>query len=261
MSYDKPSSAHWHTSLARSSVKQDKADPASTAHNVWGQPPRILGSHSSLSPLATSNLPTSAGTTDTRRYPSYGDSDSHTSPSIANFPPLSAASATRLNSSRRPTPPTLSQTQSPVHSLQAGATHPSSSFASRSLTSPRSRTISPQQSAGGAFYSYQGPGAAGGGGFSAGSRSGAYSPALSGAGIYSPTGYKFERSSSVSSNPSSAVGGQSSLSKISATQVVLLVDTITEKKGPTEWETKADKIRKVRSPLGHKLLLTMRSAA
>lgn len=247
MSYDKPSSsAHWHASLARSSIKQDKADPDSTAHNVWGQLPRVSGSHSSLSPLATSNLSTAAGTSDTRRYPPLGDGDSHTSPSIANFPPLSAASATRLNSSRRPTPPTPSQTQSPVHSLQAGATHPSASFAGRSLTSPLSRTISPQQSAGGAFYSHQGPGAAGGGGgFSAGPRSGAYSPSLSGAGIHSPTGYKFERSSSVSSNPSSAVSGQSSLSKISATQVVLLVDTITEKKGPTEWETKAEKIRKV----------------
>lgn len=247
MSYDKPSSsAHWHASLARSSVKQDKADTASTAHNVWGQLPRISNSHSSLSPLATSNLPTTAGTIDTRRHPSHGDSDSHTSPSIANFPPLSAASATRLNSSRRPTPPTPSQTQSPVHSLQTGATHPSSSLTGRSITSPRSRAISPQQSAGGVFVSHQGPGAAGGGGaFSAGSRSGTYSPSLSGAGIHSPTGYKFERSSSVSSNPSSAVSGQSSLSKISATQVVLLVDTITEKKGPTEWETKADKIRKV----------------
>lgn len=259
MSYDKPSSsAHWHNSLARPSVKKDTADPGSTAHNAWGQLPRVSGNRSSLSPLATSNLPTIAGTTDAQRHQPRGDSDSHASPSIANFPPLSAASATRLNSSRRPTPPTPSQTHSPIHSLQAGAIHPSSSFAGRSLTSPLSRTISPQQSAGGAFYAHQGPGAAGGGGgFSAGTRSGTYSPALSGAGIHSPTGYKFERSSSVSSNPSSAVSGQSSLSKISATQVVLLVDTITEKKGPAEWETKADKIRKVCPPSDYFLILTV----
>jgi hypothetical protein len=247
MSYDKPStSGHWQSTLARSSDKPNKGDSLSTAHNVWGQLPRVSGSYSSLSPLATSNLPPSAGTTDARRYFSNGDTDVHTSPSITNFPPLSATSLTRLNSSRRPTPPTPSQTRSPIHSIQAGATHTSSAFSSRSITSPRSRTISPQQSTGSGLYSHQGPGAAGGGGgFSAGPRSGAYSP-LSATGVISPAGYNFERSSSVSSNPSSTIGAQSSFSKISATQVVLLVDTITEKKGLAEWQSKADKIRKVR---------------
>jgi hypothetical protein len=253
MSYDKPSSSgHWHSSSARSSDKQFKADSASTAHNVWAQLPRVSGSYSSLSPLATSNLPLPAATADARRQSPRGDNEAFTSPSVTSFPPLSAASTSRLNSSRRPTPPTPSQTRSPIHNIQAGAFHSTSAFANRSTNSPRSRAISPQQSSGSASYSYQGPGAAGGGGgLSAGIRSGAYSPSLSGPGVSSPTGYHFERSASVSSNPSSAVGAQSSFSKISATQVVLLVDTITEKKGLAEWDSKAEKIRKVcRSPSG-----------
>lgn len=247
MSYDKPSSSgHWQSSSSRSSDKHNKANSASSAQNVWAQLPRVSGSYSSLSPLATSDLPPFAGTTHARRHSPQVDSEAHTSPSSINFPPLSAASTTRLTSSRRPTPPTPSQTRSPISSIQAGANHISSSFASRSIISPRSRTISPQQSAGNAFYTNQGPGAAGGGGgFSAGPRSGAYSPALSVTGVNSPTGYKIERSSSVSSNPGSTVSAQSSFAKISATQVVLLVDTITEKKGLVEWESKATKIRKV----------------
>ena len=150
MSYDKPSSSgHWQSSLNRSSDKQNKRDSSSAAHNVWNQVPRVSGSYSSLKPLATTP---SAGTIDaeTRRHPSHGDGEAYNSPSSTNFPPLSAISSTRLNSSRRPTPPTPSQTRSPIYNIQAGATQNASTFSNRSITSPRSRTISPQQSAGSA---------------------------------------------------------------------------------------------------------------
>ncbi|RMZ75215.1 hypothetical protein DV737_g5410, partial [Chaetothyriales sp. CBS 132003] len=53
------------------------------------------------------------------------------------------------------------------------------------------------------------------------------------------------RSPSISSNPSSATGTQSSTSKISATQVLLLLDTITTKTGQAEWQSKAAKILKL----------------
>ncbi|RMD44814.1 hypothetical protein DV735_g261, partial [Chaetothyriales sp. CBS 134920] len=88
------------------------------------------------------------------------------------------------------------------------------------------------------------PGGGGGGGaFSSAAWNTSYSPSLSGAGVTSPTGVGgFERSPSISSNPSSATGTQSSASKISATQVLLLLDTITSRKGQAEWESKAAKI-------------------
>jgi hypothetical protein len=249
MSYDKPSSSsHWPSSSTRISDQHKKGDSDPSANNIWSHPSQVLGNYSSLSPLTTSDLPSPAGTIDARRRSPHGDLERHASSSITNFPPLSAASSTRLTSARRPTPPTPSQTRSPVSSIQTGATYNSHTASGRSITSPRSSTISPLQFAGGTFYSHHGPGAAGGGGgLSAGPRSGAYSPSASTAGVSSPTAYKFERSPSVSSNLSSTPATQSSFSKISATQVVLLVDTITEKKGLAEWDSKADKIRKVGS--------------
>jgi CCR4-NOT transcription complex subunit 1 len=40
-------------------------------------------------------------------------------------------------------------------------------------------------------------------------------------------------------------GGQSSVSKISVTQVLLLLDSFSDKDGKAKWESKADQIRKV----------------
>lgn len=180
-----------------------------------------------LAPLATSNTETHSSTG---------------SPHIAGYSAL-ASSSGRFGPRR--TPPSFANSGSPAPGLQPGGHQSSNHFPSRSITSPRSRTITPsQQSAGG--YQFPGPGAGGGGGgFGSNTRSGAYSPSLTGPGVSSPTGYNYERSSSISSNPSSATGTGSSFAKISATQVLLLVDTISEKKGKADWEAKAEKIRKV----------------
>ena len=246
MSFDNPSSfAHWKSSFASSSDQQDQAAQTRPTQSAWGQTLNSAGSRRGLT-LATSNLSVTSGS-DTRRHPQPSEADSQisaSSPSASNFPPLLPTSSSRFGS-RRPTPPVSSQTNSPITILQPGGTQ---SFSTRSITSPRSRTITPsQQTTAGTAGSYQhpGPGGGGGGGFG---RSGAYSPALPGPGFSSPTGFNFERSSSISSNPSSAAGLQSSFAKISATQVLLLVDTITERKGRAEWEAKADKIRKVLQP-------------
>ena len=240
MSFDNPSSfAHWQSSLSQSSEQREQSSKSRTTASPWGQSATPASNRRVLAPLATSNL-RDTSSSETRRYPHPSETDSHhsaSSPSAANFPPLLPSSSSRFGS-RRPTPPTSSQTNSPITILQPGGNQ----FSSRSITSPRSRTITPSQQATGSAggFQYSGPGAGGGGGFG---RSEAYSPALSGP--KSPTGFNFERSSSISSNPSSASGFQSSSAKISATQVLLLVDTITEKKGRVEWESKADKIRKV----------------
>jgi hypothetical protein len=247
MSFDKPSSsAHWHSLSARTPDRQDKPESSSPAQPVWGQLPRVLNAQGSVTPLAISNLSFAAGSTETRRYQQSSDTTTHAS-SIANFPPLGANTTARFSSSRRSTPPTPFQSSNPIQNLQAGAIQHSSSLNNRPFSSPRSRTISPLQSAGGsASFTHQGPGAAGGGGgFTSRPRSGAYSPSLTGSGVGSPTAPKYERSSSVSSNPGSATSAQSSFSKISATQIVLLVDTITEKKGKAEFESKVEKINKV----------------
>ena len=246
MSFDNPSSfANWKASLDSSSNKADQLAQNRPTQSAWGPTLNSASSRRGLAPLATSNLSVTSAS-DTRRARQPGETESYTStssPSAANFPPLLPTSSSRFGS-RRPTPPVSSQTNSPITILQSGGNQ---SYSSRSIASPRSRTSTPsQQNAAAAAGSYHntGPGGGGGGGFG---RSGAYSPALSGPGVSSPTGLNFERSSSISSNPSSATGLQSSFAKISATQVLLLVDSITEKKGRTEWEAKADKIRKVHS--------------
>ena len=245
MSFDNPSSfAHWQSSLNSASDQAEQPAQNRPARSAWGQTLNAASSRRGLAPLATSHLSALPGP-DTRRNPLQSDTESHvsaSSPSATNFPPLLPTSSARFGS-RRATPPTLSQTNSPTTILQPGGTQ---SFSARSITSPRSRTLTPSQqtstSAAG-VYQFPGPWAGGGGGFG---RSGAYSPALAGPSVSSPTGYNFERSSSISSNPSSATGLQSSFAKISATQVLLLVDTISDRKGRAEWEAKADKIRKAR---------------
>lgn len=139
---------------------------------------------------------------------------------------------------------------SPFTSFQAGARQPQSVPAGSNITSPRSRTATPLShlaNATTANSSPQGePGAGGGGGLSLGVRSWTYSPSLSGTNLGSPTTAAFDRTSSLPTSAGSG-SGQSSLTKISVTQVLLLLDTITEKQGKAKWETKAEQIKKVHS--------------
>lgn len=249
MSFDNPSSfAHWQSSLASSSDKQNTQRQNKPPQSPWAIPTAPTGSRRELTPLATSGLSNPSGG-GTRRQTQPGDSEvqnSAVSPLGSAFPPLSAAAAATRFGSRRSTPPGSSHSNSPITIIQAGAHQQQNYHPGRSVTSPRSRTNTPSQQFPGFAGSniHSGLGAGGGGGHSAGTRSGTYSPSPIGPGVGSPTGFNFERSSSISSNVSSATG-QSSLSKISATQVLLLVDTISEKEGKAKWESKAEKIRKV----------------
>ncbi|EXJ83029.1 hypothetical protein A1O3_06846 [Capronia epimyces CBS 606.96] len=243
MSFDNPSSfAQWQSSIASSTDKQPQSRPPKPAQSPWGQNPFASSIRRGLTPLATSNLTSTSGT---RREQTLSEAELYTSsssPASGNFPPL-ASSQPRFGS-RRGTPPGSSHSNSPITTLQAGALQ-LQAYQPRSVTSPRSRTItSSQASATGAAgtFSHSGPGAGGGGVYN---RSGAYSPSLTGPGVGSPTGLSFERSPSISSNVSSAATGPSSLSKISATQILLLLDTISEREGKAKWDSKAEKIRRL----------------
>jgi CCR4-NOT transcription complex subunit 1 len=135
---------------------------------------------------------------------------------------------------------------SPFTSFQAGVRQPQSVPAGSNITSPRSRTVTPLShlaNTATATSSLQGePG--GGGGLSLGGRSGTYSPSLSGTNLGSPTIAGFERTSSLPASAGSG-SGQSSLTKISVAQVLLLLDTISDKQGKAKWEIKAEQIKKV----------------
>jgi len=250
MSFDNPSSfAHWQTSLGSSSDKQPPNRQPRLSQFAWGQSSTSGGNQRGFPPLATASLHAATAGVTRRDLPlSESDQSSTISPPTANFPPLLATSSGRFGS-QRATPPGSSHSNSPVTILQAGA-YQQPSFPLRSVTSPRSRTITPSQSSNTSAagnFPQAGPGAGGGGGghSTSGTRSGAYSPSLIGTGVNSPTGVNFERSPSISSNVSSSATGPSSLSKISATQVLLLLDTISEKEGKAKWDIKADKIRKL----------------
>ncbi|EXJ87677.1 hypothetical protein A1O1_04601 [Capronia coronata CBS 617.96] len=246
MSFGNPSSfAQWHSSIASSSDKQPQPKPPKPAQSPWGQNPSAFSSRRGLTPLATSNL-TSNSTAGTRREHTLSESEPYTSsasPSSINFPPLLASSQPRFGS-RRGTPPSSSHSNSPITTLQAGAPQPQA-YQPRSVTSPRSRAITPSQASatGAAGTSSQaGPGAGGGGVFS---RSGAYSPSLTSPGVGSPTSLNFERPPSISSHLGASATAPSSLSKISATQILLLLDTISEREGQAKWNSKAEKIRRL----------------
>ncbi|KEF60909.1 uncharacterized protein A1O9_02473 [Exophiala aquamarina CBS 119918] len=230
MSFDNPSSF----STASSSDKSSQSRQSRSQQSPWGQPFTIRR------PLTLNT------TASTRRDHTTSESDlcnSSTSPSSGNFPPLVASSAARFGS-RRGTPPSSSHSNSPITGLQTGA-HQLQSYQTRSITSPRSRTVTPSQSfVSGTAGNFSQPAlGAGGGGVSG--RSGAYSPSLTGTGVSSPTALNFERSPSISSNVSSAAVAPSSLSKISATQILLLLDTISEREGKVKWDSKAEKVRKL----------------
>lgn len=126
---------------------------------------------------------------------------------------------------------------------------------SQLLSSPRSRTTTPfsNQSASSAAEGRTAASSGGGaGGIGSGggqpSRSGYASPAGNSThGLTSPTNIGFERGNFGTSTPSGS--GGSSLSKITVTQVFILLGSITDKEGKGKWETQAEAIRKVRMRL------------
>lgn len=243
MSFDNPSSF----STASSSDKASQSRQSRPQQSPWGQPFSIRRplTLNTTAPAPTAGASASASAT-RRELTQTSESDlynSSISPSSGNFPPLVASSTARFGS-RRGTPPSSSHSNSPITGLQTGALQ-LQNYQARSITSPRSRTITPSQSivSGTAGNFSQSALGAGGGGIHG--RSGAYSPSLTGTGVNSPTALNFERSPSISSNVSSAAAPPSSLSKISATQILLLLDTISEREGKTKWDSKAEKVRKL----------------
>jgi CCR4-NOT transcription complex subunit 1 len=238
------------SSTASGSDNHSSTRSSRSQQSVWGRPSSQAGTRQGLTPLATSDL--SSGTAFSARRPvasnSPGPYSSTTSPLTSTFSSV-LSSSNRLSGSRHLS--STSSTGSPLTLFQAGAQQPPSFPSGQSVTSPRSRTVTPlsqlastasTQSAAQAGGGAAGISSAGGGA----SRSGTYSPSLSGTNIGSPTAYSFDRSTTLPSGASSAAGGQSSLSKISVAQVLLLLDSISEKEGKAKWESKADQIRKVR---------------
>lgn len=227
---------------------------------VWGLPSQQPPSRRGLAPLST-NL-----TSNPAPAPSFRRATASSSPGPQNQPtsPLGTTfssvltSSNRLGSSRNPS--SGSSSTSPWSLFQAGSQQPSSSQPGQSLTSPRPRTL-PQLShlasnTASANPSQGGGGGSGGGGGTGNPQGGGtFSPPLSGTNIGSPTGFISDKSTTLGSGTGSSATGQSSLSKISVAQVLLLLDSISEKEGKAKWESKADQIRKVGAPCGPNFLV------
>ena len=239
------------SSIASGSDKYQSARSNRPQQSVWGRPSSQTGTRQGLPPLATSDL--NSGTAFSARRAtasiSPGPFNNTNSPLTSTFSSV-LSSSTRNNAPRHPS--STSSTNSPLTLFQAGAQQSSFHQPGHSIISPRSRTVTPLSQLASATSTHSasqggggvvGPGSGGGGG----PRSGTYSPSLSSNNIGSPTAFSFDRSATLPSGANSAVGGQSSLSKISVAQVLLLLDSISEKEGKAKCESKADQIRKVKS--------------
>ena len=241
MSFDTPSSfAEWQSSLASNSGNPPQGRAGRQPQSVWGQTTSNAGTRRGLT-LATSNINSNPSAAIRRPVSanSPASQTAATSPGHSTFPSL--PSTARVGGSRQPS----SASSSSFPPLQTGGQQ---SFSSgQPVTSPRSRTITPfSQLFSTAQNTYsQGVLGAGGGGAPGGSRSGAYSPSLTGANISSPTILGADRPVNPPLSATSTGSGQTSLTKITVAQLLLLLDTISEKEGKTKWDSKAEQIRKV----------------
>jgi CCR4-NOT transcription complex subunit 1 len=237
------------SSIASGSENSSASRAARAQPTAWGltsqQPPSRRG----LAPLSTNLSSNSAPGASLRR------STASSSPGPQNQPisPLGTTfssvltSSNRLGGSRNPS--SGSSASSPWNLFQAGSQQPSSSQPGQPLTSPRPRTLPPSSHLASNTASINtsqggGGGSGGGGGTSSSRGGGTFSPPLPGT-INSPTGFSSEKPGNLGPGSGSSATGQSSLSKISVAQVLLLLDSISEKEGKVKWESKADQIRKV----------------
>jgi CCR4-NOT transcription complex subunit 1 len=254
-----------HPSIAPGSEKSSASRAARAQPTVWDLPSQQPSSTSSssstrrgLTPLSTNPTSTSAPGLSGRR------ATASASPAPQNQPasPLGTTFSSVLTSSNRlgsvRNPSSGSSTPSPWSLFQAGSQSSSSSHPGQSLTSPRARTTAASSllaSSTASANPSQGGGGGGGtgvGGVSGTSRAGGtFSPPSSGTNISSPTGFASDKPSTFGSVNASSASGQSSLSKISVAQVLLLLDSISEKEGKAKWESKADQVRKVADPHTH----------
>lgn len=254
MTFPLPSSAQ--SSIASGSDNSPASRSGRPQQSVWGVPPQGPAPRRGLTQLATSNLDQGQNSNlglNSRRAgaaSSPGPQSSVTSPSTTTFSSV-LTSSNRLHPGRQNSSnPSNPSSASPFTPIQAGSQQQSSYQSGPSRSSPKPRTVTPNLS----YYlasstatntSQGGGGGSGGGGGAATTRSAGFSPSLSGTNIASPTNFSFDRSAIQSSGSGSSGSGQSSLSKISTAQVLLLLDSISEKEGKAKWDSKAEQIRKV----------------
>lgn len=256
MTFPFPNSAQ--SSIAPSSDNSSTLRSGRAQQSVWGAPPQAPAPRRGLAPLATSNLdsgPSSSFGLNSRRAgaaSSPGPHNSATSPLATTFSSILTSSSRLYPGRHNSSNPSNPSSASPFTPLQAGSQQQPSQQSGVHRSSPRPRTVTPNSS----YYlassvatntSQGGGGGSGGGGGAGTTRSAGFSPSLSGANIASPTSFSFDRSQ-IQSSVSGSGSGQSSLSKISTAQVLLLLDTISEKEGKAKWDSKAEQIRKVSWP-------------
>lgn len=182
-----------------------------TQQSAWGLPPPAPGVRRGLAPLSTD----------------LASSSLESGPAIS---PFTSTFSSVVNASRNNARGSYSASPS------ASPFSPQTGSYSSQILSPRSRTITPSSN----LASVPTTAAQGGG---SGGRN-QFSP-LPQQTLSSPTNNTFDRSGFTGSNSTPTNSGQSSVSKIVATQVFLLLGSITEKEGKAKWDSQAEAIRKV----------------
>ena len=227
-------------SIASGTNQNSGARIVRTQQSAWGLPPPAPGVQRGLTPLSTDLASSSL---DTSGPPA---SITSTSPFTSTF--SSVVNASNRNNARASY--SASPSASPFSPLQTGSQSHSSQ-----ILSPRSRTITPSSSSNLASSAVSTTAAQGGGGSGGGGRNSVFSP-LPQQTLSSPTNNTFDRSAFIGSSSTPTNSGQSSVSKIVATQVFLLLGSITEKEGKAKWDSQAEAIRKVCSLLTMLMMLT-----
>ena len=238
MNFNPPPSGTQNSSIS-SQNQNSGVRPVRAQQSAWGPPAPGASSRRGLTPLATT---LTSSSTD----PARTKNTSSPSPFTSTFSSVLNSSAHNDNHRANLSSPFSS---SPFPTLQSGSQQ---GPASQLLLSPGSRTITPSSNtqtvssaAGSTTASQVGGGGGSAGGGSSG-RSQTFSPPLSQHSLTSPTANNFERAAFSGSALSPATSGQSSVSKIVATQIFLLLGSITEKEGRAKWDSQAEAIRKVR---------------
>ncbi|KLJ11442.1 hypothetical protein EMPG_09747 [Blastomyces silverae] len=236
--------------IASGTDKPSASRTARSQQSAWGSSASQSSIRRGLAPLSTNLSNSNSSVSPPRRSVqphSPAPSASATSPLTSTFSAV-LTSSNRLSINRNTSSPAPSHAS--FSSLQQTGSHQQQQHQSQTISSPKTRSLTPSSvshlatstSSGGG--SGGGGGGGGGGGVGAGiSRSAAFSPLLTGTTINSPTGFPSDKPGAAATSTANA--GQSSLSKISVAQVFLLLDSINEKEGKEKWETKAAQIHKL----------------
>ena len=219
--------------------------------SAWGLSASQSSSRRELNQLDTT-FP-SIGSAANARSSNFSATNNNSSSQLgAQFSPTSAISSSGRLSSRNT--PSISSTISPFATFQSGGSLSQQQLSSSSqLLSSRSNTTTPFQqtnsassiAASASAISLGGGGGGGGSGSSGGTNRLNTFGSSSATGVTSPTSSGFDRNTFTSSSALGTNPNHSSVLKISITQLVLLLGSITEKEGKAKWESQADAIRKV----------------